>query len=104
MSFTVSIAALSLIQAGLVWLPGKQAAPPGFSSSRSRWLAVVPAGSIAVVIAAVGADHATADLLTYLALVAVPPLAALALAGICRCARPSLALFVPPLFSISCAA
>jgi hypothetical protein len=64
----------------------------------------VPAGSIAVVIAAVGADSATADLLTYLALVAVPPLAALALAGICRGARPSLALLVAPLFAIAWAA
>src|SRR5436305_10201434 len=104
MSFAVSIAALSLIQASLVWLPGSRATPPGLASIRSRWLAVIPAASIAVVIAAVSADHLTANLLTYLALVAVPPLAAIALAGVCRGARPSLSLLVAPLFAIAWAA
>ena len=57
--------------------------------------------SIAVVVGAIALDSATADFLTYLALVAVPPLAALALAAIVRGARPPLALLVVPLFAVA---
>jgi len=46
----------------------------------------------------------SAQALTYLALVAVPPLAALALAAILRGGRPPLALLVVPLFAVAWAA
>jgi hypothetical protein len=60
--------------------------------------------SIVVVIAAIAADSATAHFLTYLALVAVPPLAAVALAWLLRGGRPLLALLVIPLFALAWAA
>jgi len=101
--FWLSIGCLSLVQAALV------AAPRGFrlpalEALRSRWLALVPPLSIALVIGAVALDSASATFLTYLALVAVPPLAALALAALVQGARPSLALLTPPLFAIAWAA
>jgi hypothetical protein len=49
-----------------------------------RWWALVPAGSIVIVIFAIRFASATATGLTYLALVAVPPLAAVALAWAAR--------------------
>jgi hypothetical protein len=62
---------------------------------------LVPPLSIAVVVAAIALDSASARFLTYLALFAVPPLAALALAAIVRGARPPLALLVVPLFAVA---
>jgi hypothetical protein len=53
------------------------------------------------VIAAIALAPETADGLTYLALVAVPPLAALALAWAMRGARPWLALLPVPLFALA---
>jgi hypothetical protein len=101
--FWLSIGCLSLVQAALV------AAPRGFrlpalEALRNRWLALVPPLSIALVIGAVALDSASATFLTYLALVAVPPLAAVALAALVYGARPSLALLAPPLFAIAWAA
>jgi hypothetical protein len=58
-------------------------------------------GSIIAVIAAIALAPGIADGLTYLALVAVPPLAALALAWAMRGARPSLALLPLPLFALA---
>jgi hypothetical protein len=101
-SFAVSIAVLSLVQAALVALPAPRRLrlPPGL---RSRWWALVPAGSIVVVIVVVNfyADSATA--LAWLALVGVPPLAALALATLVRGAQPAWALAVVPLFVLASA-
>ena len=68
---------------------------------RSRWWALVPPLSIGVVIGAIALNSATAHFLTYLALVAVPPLAALALAWIVRGGRPPLALLVIPLLALA---
>jgi hypothetical protein len=56
------------------------------------------------VIAAIALDSASARFLTYLALVAVPPLAAAALAWLVRGSRWELALLVLPLFAIAWAA
>jgi hypothetical protein len=64
----------------------------------------VPPLSIAVVVAAVALDSASARFLTYLALFTVPPLAALALAAIVRAGRPPLAALVVPLFALAWAA
>jgi len=66
----------------------------------SSWALVLPL-SIVVVVSAIALESAVADLLTYLALIAVPPLAALALAGIVRGGRPPLALLVVPLFAVA---
>ena len=101
--FALSISVLSLVQALLVAAP-KAASSPLLAGLRSRSWALVPPLSIAVVVAAIALDSAAARFLTYLALVAVPPLAALALAAIVRGGRPPLALLVIPLFAIAWAA
>jgi hypothetical protein len=103
MSFAVSIALLGLVQAVLVRLPCGPLPPLpwGLGDLRSRWWALVPALSIVVVIVAVNFYEDSATFLTYLALVAVPPLAALALGLLVRGARPGLALAVVPLFALA---
>jgi hypothetical protein len=100
--FWLSIGALSLTQAALVAAP--RPPMPLLGSLRSSWWALVPPLSIAVVITAVAISSASATFLTYLALVAVPPLAALALAWLLRGGRPALALGVLPLFALAWAA
>lgn len=100
-SFAVSIALLGLVQAALVALPRGPLPPLPFAGLRSRWWALVPAMSIVVVIVAVNFYEGSATFLTYLALVAVPPLAALALGLLVRGARPALALAAVPLFALA---
>lgn len=101
--FWLSIGALSLLQALLVALP-RPARLPALERLRSGWWALWLPLPIAVVVAAIALDNASARFLTYLALVAVPPLAALALGGIVRGARPWWALLAPPLFALAWAA
>lgn len=101
LTFAPSIALLSLSQACLVGIARPAAGSPLLSRLHSVWWALVPPLSIVVVIAAVALDSASASFLTYLALVAVPPLAALALASIARGGRPVLALAVVPLFVLA---
>jgi hypothetical protein len=101
--FALSIGILSLVQAALVAAP-RPATAPLFASLRHRSWALVPPLSIAVVVAAVALDSASAHFFTYLALFAVPPLAALALAAVARGGRPPLALLVIPLFALAWAA
>lgn len=101
--FALSIAVLSLVQAALVAAP-RPATASLLSRLRNRSWALVPPLSIAVVVAAIALDSASAQFLTYLALFAVPPLAALALAGIVRGGRPALALLIVPLFALAWAA
>ncbi|MGN6256252.1 MAG: hypothetical protein ACTHN3_00670 [Solirubrobacterales bacterium] len=98
--FWLSIGALSLVQAVLVAAP-KPPASALLEQLRSRWWALVLPLSIVVVISAIALDSASARFLTYLALVAVPPLAAAALAWLIRGARLELALLVLPLFAIA---
>jgi hypothetical protein len=57
--------------------------------------------SIVVVIVAVNFYEGSATFLTYLALVAVPPLAAVALGALVRRARPAWGLAVVPLFALA---
>jgi len=99
-SFAVSIVFLTLVQAAVVAVPG---APPRglLDRVRSRWWALVPPASIIVVIALVGLYASSANALSYLALVAVPPLAAIALGAVMRGARPPLALAAVPLFALA---
>ena len=101
--FWLSIGALSLVQAALVAIPAAVAWPP-LERLRSRWLALILPLSIVVVVAAIAQEEGVADFLTYLALVAVPPLAAAALAWLVRGGQPPLALLVVPLFAIAWAA
>ncbi|HWW68172.1 MAG TPA: hypothetical protein VNY83_09335 [Solirubrobacterales bacterium] len=96
--FSLSIGVLSLAQASLVAAP-RPPALPALAGLRSRWWALVLPMSIAVVVAAVALDSASAHALTYLALFAVPPLAAFALGTIVRGGRPALALLVIPMFA-----
>jgi hypothetical protein len=99
--FWISIAVLSLAQGALVALPRGLAAPR-LSFLRDRRWAVVPALSVVgFVLIARAAEHASAQGLTYLALCAVPPLAAVALGWLARGARPARALLVLPLFALA---
>jgi hypothetical protein len=97
-SFAVSISILGLVQAALVALPVPRSRPAWVARLDSPWWALIPALSIAVVIAVVELDSDSATWLSWLALVAVPPLAALALAALVRGSRPAWALAVIPLF------
>lgn len=101
--FWLSIGVLSLVQAALVAAPGPPS-PTLLDRLQSRWWALVLPLSIVVVISAIALDSASARFLTYLALVAVPPLAASALAWLIRGARLELALLVLPLFALAWAA
>jgi hypothetical protein len=99
--FALSISVLSLVQAALVAAPRPTAWPAALEALRSRWWALVLPASIVVAIAGVALDSASAHALTYLALLGVPPLAALALAVIVRGGRPALAALVLPLFALA---
>ncbi|HET7509281.1 MAG TPA: hypothetical protein VFJ65_03435 [Solirubrobacterales bacterium] len=101
--FWLSIGVLSLVQAVLVAAP-KPPATALLDRLSSRWWALVLPLSIVVVISAIAIDSASARFLTYLALVAIPPLAAAALAWLIRGARLELALAVIPLFALAWAA
>jgi hypothetical protein len=101
--FWLSIGALSLLQAVLVAAP-RAPLTTILERLQSRWWALVLPLSIVVVISAIALDSTSASLLTYLALVAVPPLAAVALAWILRGARREMALLVLPLFAVAWAA
>lgn len=105
MPFWLSIGLLGLLQAVLVALP--RPLPPlpwGLAEMRSPWWALVPAGSIAVVVAAIELEPGAADLLTWLALLTVPPLAAVALGALLRGSRPWWAAAAVPLFALAWAA
>jgi hypothetical protein len=98
--FWLSIGVLSLIQAALVALP-KAPATRLLRQLQSRWWALVLPLSIIVVVSAVALESASARFLTYLALVAVPPLAAAALGWLMHGARSWLALLAVPLFTLA---
>jgi hypothetical protein len=100
MSFAVSISILGLVQAALVALPAPRPLPWA-ERLRSRWLALIPALSIVVVIAAVELDSGSATALAWLALVAVPPLAAVALGWLVHGSRAGWALAALPLLALS---
>ncbi len=99
-SFAVSISILSLVQAVLVALPAPRPLP-WLDSLRSRWWALIPALSIVVVIAVIELDPDSATALSYLALVAVPPLAALTLGYLVWGSRPLWAFAAVPLFALA---
>jgi hypothetical protein len=84
MPFAASIAILGLVQAALVALPASRSLPSKLAALRSRWWALLPALSIVVVVGGIELYSDSATALTYLALVAVPPLAAYALGALIR--------------------
>jgi hypothetical protein len=100
-SFAVSISILGLVQAALVALPAPRSRPGWIDRLSSPWWALVPALSIAVVIGAIEISPSSADALTYVALVAVPPLAAYALGALVRGSRPAWALAAVALFALA---
>jgi len=100
MSFAVSISILSLCQAGLVALPRPRRLA-WLDAFRSPWWALVPALSIVFVIGIVAWEGESATVLSWLALVAVPPFAALALGWLVRGGRPRWAVAVVPLFALA---
>ncbi|MCW3025208.1 MAG: hypothetical protein JWM29_640 [Solirubrobacterales bacterium] len=99
--FWISIALLSLVQGAVVALPR----PPRLAAlarlRARRWALLPPLSVIAFVFGARAAESASAQALTYLALVAVPLLAALALGWLVHGARPGAALVVAPLFVLA---
>jgi hypothetical protein len=104
LGFWLSDACLLGVQSALVALP--RGRPPAALSRLVRRLsgrgwALVPLGSIVLVVVAVRAAGATADGLAWLALTAVPPLAAGALGAAMRGGRPALALLAVPLFALA---
>jgi hypothetical protein len=71
---------------------------------RSPWLALIPALSIVVVVGAIELDAGSATALAWLALLTVPPLAAVTLAFLVHGSRPFWALGALPLFALAWAA
>jgi hypothetical protein len=104
--FSISIAALSLAQAAIVALPRvPQPIEDRAASVRGlrgrRWALVPPLSVIAFAIVVGAAERASAQGLTYLALIAVPALAAVALGWLTPGARPRRALLVAALFALA---
>jgi hypothetical protein len=105
--FWISIAVLSLAQGVLVAVPGALAWRLPAHLRGRRWAVIPPLSVIGFVFGARAAEHASAQALTYLALGAVPVLAALALGFCLWNSRPSVrsrllpALLVLPLFALA---
>jgi hypothetical protein len=97
--FWIDDGVLGAVQASLVALPGAGAPTWVGRLVSSKWALILP-GSIAVVIAGLALAPGAADGLTWLAFVAIPPLAALALGWAMRGARPWLAVLVVPLLAV----
>jgi len=99
--FWTSIAVLSLAQGAVVAAPRV----PRLSWLESRagrgWALIPPLSVLGFVLIASAAQQASAQSLTYLALVAVPLLAALALGWLAHGSRPALALLAAPLFALA---
>ena len=101
LAFVPSDAALLAVQAAVVAAPRPLAPPAWMTRVRGRAWAVVPIASIVGVIFAIRYVSDTATGLTYLALVAVPPLAGVALGWAMRGARWWFAAVAVPLFALA---
>lgn len=102
MPFWASIGILSLIQGGLIAVPASwEWAQRHLGRLRSGWWALLPLASILAVAYGLDAVAVAPQGLTYLALVCVPILAALALGWAMHGARPWLAVAVVPLFALA---
>jgi len=98
--FAASTSVLTLSQAAAVALPAARRVR-ALERLRGRAWALILPGSVIAVVASVGAASATAKGLTYLALVAVPPLAAAALGWGVRGSRPALGAAAVALFLLA---
>jgi hypothetical protein len=101
MPFWLSIACLSIFQGVLVALPVRLEVRALRRLRAGGWAAILPLSILVFVLIAREAEQASAQGLTYLALIAVPPLAALALAGLARGGRPRNALLAGALFALA---
>jgi hypothetical protein len=94
--WSVSNVTLDAVQALLVALPGA-GLPLALQRFAGRWWALIPPVSIIAVVYGITALPGLADGLTWLALIACPPLAAATLAWAMHGGRPAYALAVLPL-------
>jgi hypothetical protein len=101
LGFVPSEAGLLLLQASMVAAPKAASRIEALRRFRSRGWALVPIASIVLVIFAIRYVSDTAKGLTWLALITVPILAAIALAWAMRGATPLAALSVVPLFVVA---
>ena len=101
LTFWPSIVLLSIVQGALVALPAPLRDRRLAGLRSGRWALIPPLSVVGFVFITRAAESASADGLTYLALVAVPLLAALALGGLARGARGWAALAVIPLFALA---
>ncbi len=99
--FWLSISLLSLAQGAVVAVPRFPATAVLASMRSRRWSLVPPLSVVAFVFVTRAAERASAQGLTYLALVAVPLLAAVALGWLSPRAKPVRALLVAPLFALA---
>jgi hypothetical protein len=98
--FVVHDAVLLAVQAALVGLVGAGVPEWLRRFATARWALVLPL-SIGVVVGAIALVPDVADVLTWVALLLVPPGAALALGWAMRGARPALALLAAPLLVLA---
>jgi hypothetical protein len=99
--FWISIASLSLVQGVVVAAPRALRLPALERLGGRAWALIPPLSVIGFVVVAGAAARVSAQGLTYLALVAVPLLAALALGWTAHGARALAALLVVPLFAVA---
>jgi hypothetical protein len=101
LGFIPSDAAMLCVQAGIVAAPRRPPEVPWIKRLSGPAWALIPLASIVGVIFAIRYMSGTATGLTWLALIAVPLLAAAALGWACRGSRPWLALLAIPLFLLA---
>jgi hypothetical protein len=101
LAFVPSDAAMLGLQAGVVAAPRLAPGLARLERLSGRAWALVPIASIVVVVFAIRYVSDTATGLTYLALVAIPPLAAAAVGWAAHGARPWAALMAVPLFALA---
>ena len=101
LGFIPSDAAVLIVQAGVVAAPRRPPRAPWMDRLSGPAWAIIPIGSIVGVIFAIRYVSSTATGLTWLALIAVPILAAVALGWAAHGARPWLALLAIPLFVLA---
>jgi hypothetical protein len=99
--FWISIALLSLLQGAVVALPRALPAPGPTRVRGKAWGLLPPLSVLAFVLIAGAAERASAQGLTYLALIAVPLLALPALGVLSHGARRWAPLLVVPLFALA---
>jgi hypothetical protein len=99
--FIPSDAAMLCVQAGVVVAPRRPPEVPWIKRLSGPGWAIIPIASIVGVIFAIRYLSSTATALTWLALIAVPLLAAAALGWAMRGSRPWLALLAIPMFALA---